>query len=398
MGKLVSFRKKANQGGASKTVKRTPVVFKGTDEQLIRRRKPAKPLHVLQPAVIEAAARRFMDAFPGKAMFAVKTNPHESVIAALVKAGVSAFDAASIAEVRLVRAHAPKAEIYFMHPVKTPESIREAYYRYGVRHFVLDCEDELYKIIRETGLATDLKLHVRLALPKNKGATIDLSSKFGATPMETAELLRKCRTVSDKLGLCFHVGTQISDATVFTQALMLAKSVIADSGVKVDMLDVGGGFPVFYTGENVPSIETCMDVIRKGVRKAGLEHMELLAEPGRCLVAEGGKLVARVELRKGNLLYLNDGTYGGLFDAGPLLGTRFPVRAVRGEGVFEGGTMDFRLAGPTCDSLDMMEGPFTLPADIRMGDWIVFENTGAYSQTMRTDFNGFGKCDTILLV
>lgn len=398
MGKLVSFRKKANQSGAPKTVKRTPTVFKGTDEQLIRKRKPAKPLHVLQPAVIEAAARRFMDAFPGKAMFAVKTNPHESVIAALVKAGVSAFDAASIAEVRLVRAHAPKAEIYFMHPVKTPEAIREAYYRYGVRHFVLDCEDELYKIIRETGLATDLKLHVRLALPKNKGATIDLSSKFGATPMETAELLRKCRTVSEKLGLCFHVGTQISDATVFTQALLLAKSVIADSGVKVDMLDVGGGFPVFYTGENVPSIQTCMDVIRKGVRKAGLEHLELLAEPGRCLVAEGGKLVARVELRKGNLLYLNEGTYGGLFDAGPLLGTRFPVHAVRGEGVFEGGTIDFRLAGPTCDSLDMMEGPFTLPADIRMGDWIVFENTGAYSQTMRTDFNGFGKCDTILLV
>lgn len=398
MGKLVSFRKKANQSGTVKTVKRTPVVFKGTDEQLIRKRKPAKPLHILQPAVIEAAARRFMDAFPGKALFAVKTNPHESVIAALVKAGVTAFDVASIAEVRLVRAHAPKAEMYFMHPIKTPEAIREAYYRYGVRHFVLDCEDELYKIIRETGLATDLKLHVRLALPKNTGATIDFSSKFGATPREAAELLRKCRTVSEKLGLCFHVGTQISDATVFPQALALAKTVIAQSGVKVDMLDVGGGFPVSYTGETVPAIETCTDMICKGIREAGLEHLELLAEPGRCLVAEGGKLVARVELRKGNLLYLNDGTYGGLFDAGPLLGTRFPVHAVRGEGVFEGGTMDFRLAGPTCDSLDMMEGPFTLPADIRMGDWIVFENTGAYSQTMRTDFNGFGKCDTILLV
>lgn len=397
MGKLVSFRKKSNQG-APKTVKRSPVVFKGTDEQLIRKRKPAKPLHILEPAVIEAAARRFMDAFPGKALFAVKTNPHESVIAALVKAGVQAFDVASIAEVRLVRAHAPKAEMYFMHPIKTPEAIREAYYRYGVRHFVLDCEDELYKIIRETGLATDLKLHVRVALPKNTGATIDFSCKFGAAPKEAVELLRKCRTVSEKLGLCFHVGTQISDASVFPHALALAKSVIVQSGVKVDMLDVGGGFPVTYTGETVPTIEACMEMIRKGVHEAGLGHMELLAEPGRCLVAEGGKLVARVELRKGNLLYLNDGTYGGLFDAGPLLGTRFPVHAVRGEGVFEGGTMDFRLAGPTCDSLDMMEGPFALPADIRMGDWIVFENTGAYSQTMRTDFNGFGKCDTILLV
>ena len=397
MGKLVSFRKKSNQGAAQKALKRSTSVFTGTDEQLIRKRKPSKPLHVIQPSVVDATARSFLSAFPGKVLYAVKTNPHESVIAALGKAGVSAFDVASIEEVRVVRAHAPKAEMYFMHPIKTPEAIREAYYRYGVRHFVLDCEDELYKIIRETGLATDLKLHVRLALPKNTGASIDFSSKFGATPMEAAQLLRKCRTVSEKLGLCFHVGTQISDASVFHNALALAKNVIAESRVSVEMLDVGGGFPVSYTGESVPSIGTCMDVIRKGVRDAGLGHMELLAEPGRALVAEGGKLVARVELRKGNLLYLNDGTYGGLFDAGPLLGTRYPVRAVRGEGVFEGGTMDFRLAGPTCDSLDMMEGPFTLPADIRMGDWIVFENTGAYSQTMRTDFNGLGKCDTVLL-
>lgn len=398
MGKLVSFRKKANQSSAQKALKRALPTFIGTDEQLVRKRKPAKPLQIIKPAVIEETARNFIAAFPGKVLYAVKTNPHESVIAAVAKGGIAAFDVASIEEVRLVRANAPKAEMYFMHPIKSPEAIREAYYRYGVRHFVLDCEDELYKIIRETGLATDLKLHVRLALPKNSGATIDFSCKFGAVPMEAAALLRKCRTVSETLGLSFHVGTQISDASVFAQALKLARNVIDESRVKVDVLDVGGGFPVHYTGENVPTIAACMDVIRKGVREAGLGHMDLMAEPGRALVAEGGALAARVELRKGNLLYLNDGTYGGLFDAGPLLGTRYPVRAVRGEGVFEGGTMDYRLAGPTCDSLDMMEGPFTLPADIRMGDWIVFENTGAYSQTMRTAFNGFGRCDTVLLV
>ena len=353
---------------------------------------------MLNSAVIEETARHFISFFPGKLIYAVKTNPHEAVIEALGKGGITGFDVASIEEARLIRACAPKAEMYFMHPVKTPEAIKEAYYRLGIRHFVLDCEDELYKIVRETGLATDLKLHVRLALPKNNGATIDFSSKFGALPIEASSLLRKCRTVSETLGLSFHVGTQISDASVFAQALELARNVINESGAKIDILDVGGGFPVPYIGENVPTIESCMSVIREGIRKTGLGHLELLAEPGRALVAKGGSLAARVELRKGNLLYLNDGTYGGLFDAGPLLGMRYPVRAVRSEGVFQGGTIDFRLAGPTCDSLDMMEGPFALPADIRMGDWIIFENTGAYSQTMRTQFNGFGECDTALLV
>lgn len=399
MGKLVHFRKKANQNTGQKIAKRAVPVFAGTDEEAIRRRKPANPLYLITPGVIEKTAKHFVTSFPGRTLFAVKTNPVESIITAVSKGGITAFDVASIEEIRLVRSLAPKAELYYMHPVKSPESIREAYYRFGVRHFVLDCEEELYKIIRETGLATDLKLHVRLALPKNDGASIDFSSKFGAMPMEAAALLKKCRTVSESLGLCFHVGTQISEANVFAQAIRLVRNVIDESGVRVESLDVGGGFPVPYTGEeNVPTIAACIDVIRQGVHEAGLSHLDLLAEPGRVLVAEGAALAARVELRKDDLLYLNDGTYGGLFDAGPLLGTRYPVRAVRADGSFQGDIKDFRLAGPTCDSLDMMEGPFSLPADIRTGDWIVFENTGAYSQSMRTDFNGFGKCETVLLV
>jgi ornithine decarboxylase len=331
-------------------------------------------------------------------MFAVKTNPHAHVIKNLYKAGVRTFDVASAEEMRLVKSVAPFAELYYMHPIKSQESIREAYFVHGVRHFVLDHEDELYKIMRETELATDLNLYVRVTLPKNENAYIDLSSKFGATPEEAVALLRQCRNVCQKLGVAFHVGTQITESSAFANAVTIVKSVIAQSSVKVDVIDVGGGFPVAYADEDVPSITNCIDVIKTAIACADLEDMELIAEPGRALVAQSGSLIVRVELRKGNRLYLNDGTYGGLFDAGPLLGTRFPVRAFRNGNDMSSEMADFTFAGPTCDSLDMMDGPFKLPADIDMGDWIEIDNLGAYSQSMRTNFNGFGASETVLLI
>ncbi len=284
-----------------------------------------------------------------------------------------------------------------MHPVKTPESIREAYSVHGVRDFVLDNQEELYKILRETDLAGDLTLYVRLGLPKNGKAAIDFSIKFGCKPGEAVKLLRACRPVATKVGLCFHVGTQTTDPSVYTRAVSVAGNIIRESGVAVDVLDVGGGFPVSYVGENVAGPGIFIEALKMALDAEGLGRIPLLAEPGRALVAEGGCLIARVELRKGNVLYINDGTYGGLFDAGPMLKTKYPVRAHRPDGVFTGELKAFRFAGPTCDSLDLMEGPFMLPADIKLGDWIEIGNTGAYSRSMRTDFNGFGASDAVCL-
>ena len=238
---------------------------------------------------------------------------------------------------------------------------------------------------------------MRLALPKNNNAAIDFSGKFGALPSEAVRLLKKTRSVAERLGLCFHVGTQIGDADVYARAVAHAADVISQSGVQIDMLDVGGGFPVPYPGEDVPSIQTCITTLRSALRTHGLDHLPLLAEPGRALVATCGTLVTRVELRKDKTLYLNDGTYGGLFDAGPMLNTRYPVTAHRPRGQFKKPNQDFRFVGPTCDSLDRMEGPFSLPADIKMGDFIALENLGAYSQAMRTNFNGFGQADTVIV-
>lgn len=367
-------------------------------QDIILKARPAKPLYVLYPDVIKQAAQDFARAFTGKPLFAVKTNPNLNVLQALHAGGINAFDVASLAEIQLVKSVIPQAELHFMHTIKAPEDIRAAYFEYNVRHFVLDHEEELFKIMRETDLAQDLNLTVRVALPKNDTALIDFSSKFGAAMDDAVDLLKKCRPVSKALGVSFHVGTQTTDPQVYARAVGYCADLIKTSGLKVDTLNVGGGFPVAYEGdEGMCSAADCIETIRAAVNKVGLSGLALLAEPGRVLVAKGAKLVARVELRKGDLLYINDGVYGGLFDAAKWVGTRYPVSAVSCDRPFNGDTQAFRLAGPTCDSLDMMEGPFILPADIGIGDWIVFENVGAYSQTLRSDFNGFGHADVVCL-
>jgi ornithine decarboxylase len=369
----------------------------GTVDEVVAALRPSEPVYVIWPERIKATAKAFMHAFPGETMFAVKTNPHESVLRALYQAGMKSFDAASLEEIRLVRRISKKAKIHFMHTVKSPEAIRAAYFDYGVRDFSLDTLDELNKIINATEGAEDLNLFIRFAPPKNGAAAIDFSSKFGASPEQAALLLRAARDHAAKLGLCFHVGTQTTDPSVYARAIGIAADVIAASRVSVEMLDVGGGFPVSYPGDEAPSIQTCIDVIKDAIAENNLSHMQLLSEPGRALVAESGSLIVRVELRKGDMLYINDGTYGGLFDAGALLKTQFPVRAIRPQGEMSGQVKVYSFAGPTCDSLDMMEGPFALPADIGMGDWIEIGNLGSYSQSMRTNFNGFGACDTVCL-
>jgi ornithine decarboxylase len=365
---------------------------------LILKNRPAKPLYVLFPEQIAETANHFVTAFPGKTLFAVKTNPDSRVLHALRKGGVQAFDVASMTEIKAVRAICSTSELHFMHPVKTPEDIRAAYFEYGVRHFVLDHEDELFKIMRETDLAQDLNLTVRLALPKNENALIDFSGKFGAHFEQALDLLEKCRPVSQSLGVSFHVGTQTTDTAAYSKAIAYVAHVVKCSNTKIDTLNVGGGFPVAYEGDtNMITVVDCVNAIQSSLNDHGLAHMKLLAEPGRVLVAKGAKLVTRIELRKDDTLYINDGVYGGLFDAAKWVGTHYPVAAITCDREFGVETKNFRLQGPTCDSLDLMEGPFNLPADIGIGDWIVFDNVGAYSQVLRSDFNGFGHADVMCI-
>jgi len=371
---------------------KTPVVqlYHGDVADVVRSIAPSRPLYLTWPERLADNARAFLTQFPGETIYATKCNADKAVISALYRAGIRSFDVASIDEVRMVRKLAPKAKLYFMHTIKSPEAITEAYKAHGVRAFVLDSMDELYKIMRATELAQDLELYVRLALPKNSKALIDFSAKFGALPYDAADLLKACRPVAQRLGLCLHVGTQTTDTKAYTRAIKVARRVLRASQVAVDVLDVGGGFPVQYPGMPVPPLSDFVDAIKAALKAEKMDHIPLMCEPGRALVATAGSLVVRVEAKKGNLLHINDGTYGGLFDAGSQVKGRFAVSAIAPKGERTGEMTAYRFAGPTCCSIDMMKGPFMLPADIVAGDWIEIQTMGAYSQSIRSDFNGFG--------
>jgi ornithine decarboxylase len=366
-----------------------PVVLPTVDTVIVDLR-PEEPVHCLRPATLAATAADFVATFPGDVLYAVKCNPDPAVLRALWAGGVRHFDCASPAEVALVRQMFPAAAIHFMHPVKARGAIREAWARHGVRDFVLDSAAELAKILAETaatGVVGDLGLMIRLALPKG-GAVLDLSGKFGAETDEAAALLRAARPHAARLGIAFHVGSQCLDPLAWRAALALAGEVIAAAGVKIDVVDVGGGFPVAYPDMEPPPLGAFLAEIEQGFEALGLPGARLWAEPGRALVAAGGSVVVQVLARRGDALYVNDGVYGSLSDAGAL-GFRYPVRCLRDTAAPV--ARPFRFFGPTCDSADVMAGPFWLPEDVAEGDWIEIFQLGAYGASLRTGFNGFDR-------
>jgi len=357
---------------------------------VVRELEPDVPLICLRPQELRKKARAFIDGFPGDVLYAVKCNPDAEVLKHLGEGGIIHFDAASMAEIRQVRSVFPDAKIHFMHPIKARSAIRSAYFEHGVRDFVLDSFAELHKILAETKNAADLVLVVRLAMPKGQ-AVYDLSGKFGAAPQDAAALLLACAKVAAKVGLSFHVGSQCVDPSAYERALALAGQVIAESGVALDVLDVGGGFPVAYADVQPPPLSHFLAAIRRGVAKLDLPaQCRLWCEPGRALVAEGQSVVVQVQAKKGGALYINDGVYGTLSDAGAAVGLRFPVRVVaQGTARRQGRLRAFEFFGPTCDSADRMRGPFLLPSDIQVGDWIEIGQVGAYGRVLSTAFNGF---------
>ncbi len=374
--------------GAIAPLRRPATIRRTTVDAAIASLRPQEPLHCLRPQAVTNAARAFVAAFPGDVLYAVKCNAEPTMLRAIAAGGVTHFDCASEGEVRLVRSLFPQAAIHFMHPVKSRAAIRSAWRDFAVRDFVLDTDGELTKILEETGAEDDLGLVVRLALPKGSAA-YDLSGKFGAAPEEAVALLRAARPHAARLGLSFHVGSQCTDPAAWTRALALAAQVIAAAGVAVEIVDVGGGFPVAYPGSEPPALALFMDAIREGAALLP-DGVRLWAEPGRALVAGGASVVVQVQARRGDALYVNDGVYGALSDAGAP-GFRFPHRLVRPDGVGASVQRDFTLFGPTCDSADVMRGPWTLPADVREGDWIEIGQLGAYGTALRTAFNGFDR-------
>ncbi len=360
--------------------------------------KPSLPVYFIRPASIKRSAQFFLENFrslkhQSDVLYSVKSNPDSAVLKHLFDSGVKHFDVASMAEVKLINElFGDAAKMYFMHPIKSREAIFDAYFNHGIRDFSLDSIDELKKILEVTNNARDLGLHVRLAV-SNSHAAFNLSGKFGALPSKSIALIRKTRVAAQRFGICFHVGSQCMDPTEYRNAIMIAKDVVEKAKVKLDVLDIGGGFPSSYPGMTPPNLRSYFDEIFDAVAQINLDSdCKIWCEPGRALVAESGSLLVRVEGKKNAMLYLNDGTYGGLFDAGHP-GFIYPTRAIRikGKTPLSVNTSAFGFYGPTCDSLDTMKGPFYLPENIAEGDYIEIGQLGAYSRSIRTDFNGFNK-------
>jgi ornithine decarboxylase len=347
--------------------------------------RPVRPVYCLRPAELSAAAAQFREGVSGDVLYAVKCNPHPSVLRVLSAAGVAGFDAASIVEVAAARNADANAEIGFLNPVKPRGDIREAYRFQGVRLFVIDHKSELGKIADELGDADDVTILVRFATPP-ADALYELSDKFGAAPTVATQLLSAVAARGWRAGLAFHVGSQCKTPAAYTAALVSAGEIARRSGVDLACIDVGGGFPASYIGETQQPLSMYFEAIAAGMRQSGLE-CRLICEPGRALVASACSLIVQVQLRKDGDLYINDGVYHSLSET-VTGGLRYPVRLIRLDGDPSPRTQSFRMFGPTCDSTDVLPTPFELPVDTSEGDWIEIGQIGAYSNAVSTQFNG----------
>ncbi len=362
---------------------------------VVRKFAPDEPVILNRPHAAARAARFFVDKFPGKSLYAVKANPSPALLRILFDNGITHFDVASIAEVRLAREAVPEATLCFMHPVKTARAIAEAYHEHGVKTFSLDTVDELDKIVlacssADAGPAKDLRLAVRLRV-SSEYSELSLAAKFGVDLADAGELLQVARQHCDWLGVCFHVGSQAMTPFAYVQALERVRAAIADASVVIDMVDVGGGFPSIYPDMEPPPLEDYFSVIHRHFYELPIAYnAELWCEPGRALCAEYSSLIVRVEKRRGEELFINDGAYGALYDAAHV-GWRFPVRLLDGDP--RQPLQEFSFFGPTCDDADFMHGPFMLPGDIQAGAYIEVGMLGAYGAAMKTGFNGFGNAE-----
>ncbi|UUP16166.1 alanine racemase [Nitratireductor thuwali] len=372
-----------------------------TARQAALQMRPDVPVYCFRPDVLKADARQFVDMFPGKVAYAVKTNGEELVLRTLAEAGINAFDVASPAEFAAVRAVAPDAEMLYMHPVKAQSDIRLALEEYGIRVIAVDHEAEVTKLTRVVR-ALDIdpgSITVFVRIQTKGHAAYELSKKFGAGPAHAVELLQRLNRYGFKVGICFHVGSQIEDPDTYERALVSADWVRGRAGVELAGLDVGGGFPAEYGHDpnrkkpEMPSLEALMTQFRGDIAEWGFDEMPLVAEPGRVIVARAFSLIVRVLLRKGKRLYINDGIWASLSDSwtGKItLPARFiPDPAIRSRNGDAGKLVPFRVCGATCDSVDILSRPFWLPETVDTGDWIEIGHIGAYSLSLRTHFNGF---------
>jgi ornithine decarboxylase len=356
------------------------------------RHAPDAPVLYFSPERLQATARAFRQGFPGLVTYAVKANPGEEVLANLARAGITAFDVASPAEMRAVRAVAPEAALHYNNPVRSPAEVAVAA-EMGVRSFSVDCLHELDKL---TGpVAADAEISVRLALPV-VGAAYDFGEKFGVGPERAAELLRAVVARGFTPSMTFHPGTQCADPNAWGSYIAAAADVARAAGVRLHRLNVGGGFASHRTGPAPDLTAIFTHIGAQAAQQFGAQAPQLVCEPGRAMVAEAFSMAVRVKaLRDSGAIFVNDGVYGGLTEIRDI-GAPDRIEVIAPDGSTRRGAAQPRVVfGPTCDSIDRLPAPLPLPEDLAEGDYLLIHGMGAYTRSLSTEFNGYGLRDVV---
>jgi len=355
-------------------------------DDLLKSAAPDQPVMCFCPEAFRAEAKRFTTGFPGEVHYAVKANPHPAVLQWLGEGGVTGFDVASIAEIRLVRDQLGDAHCAFNHPVKSRADIELSYRELGVRDFVVDHENELAKLADIC--QRDCTVEVRIA-KANPDSAVDLNTKFGCDGQTAASLMRQASEFGFEVAVAMHVGWQAANPRAWGEAMAMGAGCAEAAGVILKYANLGGGYPTVLMPKNrrLEEFFTAIDM-------AKVEYMNgtiLNCEPGSALVWNGGATIAQVHLRKQDSVYLNDGIYGSMNEL-KFSGIAPPTVAYKGDGSrLVGSDRLFTVFGPTCDSLDILPSRVELPDTLDEGDYVVFGWMGAYSNALRTDFNGLGQ-------
>jgi ornithine decarboxylase len=348
------------------------------------RQKYTRPFLIIDTGIVREKLRRFRAAMPRvRPHYAVKANPDRRILKVLAQEGAG-FEIASTAELDLLLPlGVDVAEIFFSNPMRSREADAYAAAK-GVRWFVVDSVDELRRMHTVDPAAS---LYLRIATP-NIGSDWPLSGKFGAGAGETREIIATAAKLgADLAGVTFHAGSQCRNPENWRVGIEKARSVfdaMSKAGLRPRMLDIGGGFPVRHV-KPIPSIEVIGGVVNEALR-AFPDDVEVVAEPGRYLVSDAGYFVCRVlgtATRSGKRwMHWDAGLFGGIIETTE--GLKYKLRTDR-----SGPDVAWNVAGPTCDSVDVVMRDEPLPSDLQEGDFIYIRNAGAYTTAYASGFNGF---------